>query len=443
MNYTLIENTVLLFWDNTENFDDPLTQQKIGPGLFKDVIRVDSLDRLKQVFKRYKDNEQKFLFLIHLFHKEDNKGYYLFKSSKIMKEFPRLHTYLISSAPKRKIYGTGSNELDVYSYDNFHEKIGSIFIPQTKREILGEDKSPQGNKVDSIDKQKNDYPFVDYAIITALYKDEFEEVEKLFDWNKNEDIKTKTKVYRIGSLKNNPSKKIVAATPTATGMVDSAIIATQILDFFRPKYLLMSGVCGGKQSANFGDIVLAKKIFTFQKGKVSEIRGKNGNNIELYDRRRNKIAYDHLYDEKGNNIKVRVEKFEIEHDSIIEIDPLVKDKIEPHINEIEVSINKYLEPFNKKITIHFDSMACSTMVINRHGFFEDNIKSVDRNTVAVEMESYGVARACKFANNGETKCIIFKSIMDKMKRKNDRAKKFAAHTSAQFLKHLIYNNLLD
>src|SRR5690606_17219509 len=95
------------------------------------------------------------------------------------------------------------------------------------------------------------------------------------------------------------------------------------------------------------------------------------------------------------------------------------------------------------INIHFEPMACSTMVINKDGFFEDHIKYVDRQTVAVEMESYGVARACQFGNEGKTNWIIFKSVMDNMTQKDDRAKRFAANTSALFLKHLIYDGVLQ
>jgi nucleoside phosphorylase len=81
------------------------------------------------------------------------------------------------------------------------------------------------------------------------------------------------------------------------------------------------------------------------------------------------------------------------------------------------------------------------MVINKKGYFEDVIKKIDRNVAAVEMESYGVARACSIANKGRTIPIIFKSVMDHTFKKDDtqgtiNVKKFAAYTSAQFMKHL-------
>ena len=56
---------------------------------------------------------------------------------------------------------------------------------------------------------------------------------------------------------------------------------------------------------------------------------------------------------------------------------------------------------------------------------------------------YGVARACQFANHGRTIPIIFKSVTDNMSEKDDTAKRFAAHTSAQFLKYLFVEKVLD
>jgi nucleoside phosphorylase len=82
------------------------------------------------------------------------------------------------------------------------------------------------------------------------------------------------------------------------------------------------------------------------------------------------------------------------------------------------------------------------MVINKEGYFENRIKTINRKTAAVEMESYGVARACDFANDGQTIPIIFKSVMDNTHKKEDKAKRFAAYTSAQLLKQLFDKGII-
>jgi nucleoside phosphorylase len=127
----------------------------------------------------------------------------------------------------------------------------------------------------------------------------------------------------------------------------------------------------------------------------------------------------------------------------------VIDKIKDKQSEIESQINQHIksQSFETEVTIKIAPMACSTMVINKEGFFEDTIKSINRDTAAVEMESYGVARACEFANEGNTTPIIFKAVMDFTKDKKDtieretsaipvNVKMFAATTSAQFMRCL-------
>lgn len=55
-------------------------------------------------------------------------------------------------------------------------------------------------------------------------------------------------------------------------MVDASILATEMLLLFRPKVLIMAGVLGGKPGdVNIGDVVIATKVFTIDKGKVSEL----------------------------------------------------------------------------------------------------------------------------------------------------------------------------
>ena len=148
---------------------------------------------------------------------------------------------------------------------------------------------------------------------------------------------------------------------------------------------------------------------------------------------------------------IKTESFKREDDTVITIDHF-KDKFDNHKKAIIDGINKKIKddfPIDLKydIKLHYAPMACSSMIINKKGFFEDKLKIIDRNTIAVEMESYGVARACRYANEGKTKPIIFKSVMDFTYNKTDSSsgihwKKFAAYTSAQFMGLLFKNKII-
>ena len=148
--YEILGKTILLFWDEKDNFDNPLTKRKIGIDLFQDVKLIESLEVFKKTINDA-DDEQDFLFLVHLHHGESNKGYDTFKNSSITRYFPGLRFHLISSAPKREIYEQdGNSTLDVYSYDNYHDKIANIFSPQTKQQIITNSSLVVNNKLTTI-----------------------------------------------------------------------------------------------------------------------------------------------------------------------------------------------------------------------------------------------------------------------------------------------------
>ncbi|KKX48148.1 hypothetical protein [Sphingobacterium sp. IITKGP-BTPF85] len=436
--FQILEETILLFWDNAINFNDPTTQQKIGIQLYKDVILIDSLDKMNSVMSGDYAEDQKFLFFIHLDHSTENKGWDSFKVSKILQYYPDLSYFLVSSTPKSKIYSTGNESLDVFTYDSIHIDVDKRFQRQTINMIKG----IQCNIIKQSIK-KEEFPVVDYAILVALWDDEYEEVLKAFDHI--EKIKTGTKSYDILAVKGQPGKRIVATSCTSTGMVDASIFATQMLELFKPKIIFMTGVCGGIPDLPFGSIIVADKIFTFQKGKISDLRTKEKEEVQLYDTLKNPVDLDHLYDQNNDQVRLSLEKFTIEHDDMPTLDPEILDDIRSNKKKILEKINNVLEDFpisHSKIKIEINALACSTMVIDKEGYFEENIKAINRKVVGVEMESYAVARACKFANSGKTKWLVIKSVMDNTTIKEDKYKKLAAFTSAQFLKYLLEDNVM-
>ncbi len=227
-----------------------------------------------------------------------------------------------------------------------------------------------------------------------------------------------------------------------TGMVEASIIATEMIHLFSPKYIFMPGVCGGADDTKFGSVIVAEKVFIFQKGKVSDLKEETGNGdqiIKLYYNNE-EIDKNKVTDHAGNKINLIIEKFESESE-IIDIDTELVTLIKPELKNIENKIN---EPYaeHEKIKVQLEPMACSMLVINKEDYFDETILPIDRKTKAVEMESYGIARASKIANGGKTKSLIFKSVMDKTKLKDDNYKEKAAYTSAQFLKHLLESNVL-
>jgi nucleoside phosphorylase len=234
----------------------------------------------------------------------------------------------------------------------------------------------------------------DYAIISALYREELKFIEPYINYA-GEIENDEKKLIRYGSLKTNPEIRIIYASLLNTGMIDAAIFTTDIITRYKPKVLLMPGVCGGRDDndLNLLDIIIASKVYTFQKGKLKE------------------------------------SGFEGEWEGIDLNDKLIQ-KIQTQ-EEIIVADMRY------QGKVHYEPMACSTAVIDKAGIFDEIAISKDRKTLGLEMEGYGVARACQIANNGQTKALIIKSVMDKTAGKNDHVKLEAAQNSANFVMTLI------
>ena len=213
-------------------------------------------------------------------------------------------------------------------------------------------------------------------------------------------------LIEYGYLNSNPEIIIAYASQQSTGMVDAAILATELINIFKPKFLIMAGVLGGKpKDVKIGDVVVATKTFTINKGKISDLGFKK----EI---------------ESTTNDNAYITKFKREK------------------KEIATYIEKQDSTRNRSIEIHFGPIGCVNQVIDLEGYFIENISSVDRKAVALEMESYGVSRACFLVNNGETKPIIIKSAMDNTVDKLDDAKTLAAFNSAMFVKYILENKLI-
>jgi len=434
-------------------FDTPNNYEKskkfignVGVNL-KSMHRVDGVDDFRKILGELNSDDLVFM-AVHVFSTDNVNGIKLFTTSGLTSEFPNLGFIYISEGNSDEIQhlmvDSGIPSARIYkNHQILSELRDDRMKVLTKAQLLEEAAVGTGT------------PQFDYAVITALYQDEFEEVEKVFDFPEDETIATGNKDYRVGYLKTNRNKKIIAAFQNSTGMVEAGIIAMHMLEKFRPKYLIMSGVCGGTMDSNIGDIIIAKQIFTFQKGKVSDLTVKDGRGkpipLELYSREQQPVDYDKLYDQNGDQVNISIEKFERERDSTVDLDTKVEDRLNMGLKRAMIRVNNAIKERafhnSNDVTAKIEPMACSTMVINRQGYFEDTIRSVERKTAAVEMESFGVARACKFGNDGLTKPIIFKSVMDFTQKKTDVVdgfdrKKFAAATSAQFLAALFEENLI-
>jgi len=264
---------------------------------------------------------------------------------------------------------------------------------------------------------------IDIVIITALYFDEMEKIKEVFSLT-NEQHKISIGQFSGYKFSSN-NKKIIAVSQAEMGMVDAAILTTKIINDYNPKYVIMPGVCGGKSNTSLGDIVVSKKIELLFTGKLTD-RGIEKDNIQ-----------EPVDTQSIENIKseIRTNESGIFKGIIPDIEQLLR--------TTELYTEKFKEFANQNLNFHIEPTACSPLVIDKKGYFEEFITDIDRKTVAVEMEGYGLARAVKLSNTN-TKAILVKGVMDNADgSKSDKGKEFAALVSALFVKKLIEKNLLE
>jgi nucleoside phosphorylase len=403
-------NIVLYVFDTLENFNKSKSFLGTEGSAFKKMIQILDANHFEREFALLGDDEYAFM-VVHAFYTNSISGLKSFAASRLEKKYANLGFMYISEGDGKEInkqlIDADLEPTTVYKY----HQVQSILEEEKlkvykKKEIL--QLAASDRQIESPNAIKPLYntivPQCDYVIITALEDDEMEKVLPMI--TKTGTVSNKMHLIEFGHLKDKPSKTIAYASQLATGMVDASILATEMLLLFRPKVLIMAGVLGGKPGdVNIGDVVIATKVFTIDKGKVSELGFKRDLESTNTD---------------GSYITA------------------IKRKKADIIEFIRAGDGTR----KQTVDIHFGSIGCVRQVIDLKDYFEEEISSVDRKAIALEMESYGISRACELVNNGATTTLIIKSAMDNTVDKVDDAKTYAAWTSAKVVQFIFEYDII-
>lgn len=248
----------------------------------------------------------------------------------------------------------------------------------------------------------------DLAIITALREPELQSVLNLEgNWQDFKLPNDSTEYYK-GVFQTPQQKiKVVACSAPQMGMVASSVLATKVIHYFRPKFVVMCGIAAGiKGSGNIGDILVTDISFDSGSGKVKT-------------------------DAKGEA------KFEPDYRSLdIETD-LKEDLLACK------SKREFLDEIKKKwsadtpeteLNLRIGPLASGAGVIENNHIIEE-IRGHNRKLIGIDMETYGVFYAVKHCSKPRPQYVIsLKSISDFADpSKNDKFQKYASYTSASFM----------
>ena len=260
---------------------------------------------------------------------------------------------------------------------------------------------------------KYDY---DVAIIAALNKPELDQVLKLpANWEKI-NVNNDASLYFSGHFEREGKRlKVVCASAPQMGMVASATLAMKMINTFKPKYIIMTGIAAGYKDdqMDFGDILIADQSYD----------GTNGKIITLED---------------GNN------GFS-PNPTPIPLDADIKEKIRSYEND-HALFAKIKHGFNgnkptSELKIKVGPLVSVPYVVQNEDKFL-SFKDNQRKLIGLEMESYGIFYSACNTINPKPIPIVIKSICDfGDSKKGDNYQIYAAYTSACFMYEFALNEL--
>lgn len=256
--------------------------------------------------------------------------------------------------------------------------------------------------------EKENYTYkYDLAILCALEDPELSAVKKLtknltrhFEVSTN--IPFYSGVFDFGEKKLN----VLITSMNRMGMVATAVLSTQIIELFRPKFLCMTGIAAGIEGeVKLGDILVINPSWDSGSGKVK--KDNEGNKLFEIDPKQETINIDIL----GN------------------IHELSNDKI--FLNKLREEWDT--QDIDNVLKVHIGPVASGAAVIANQDI-TDQIKLQSRKIIGIEMEAYGLIYAAKNATNPKPEPLVIKSVCDfANENKHDGFQKYASYTSANFL----------
>lgn len=253
-------------------------------------------------------------------------------------------------------------------------------------------------------------PRFDIAILTALGDPELTAVLNLpYSW-KNMRFGDDPTGYHIGEItRDSGNLTVVAASARRKGMPSSAALASKMVAKFRPKYVVMLGICAGvKGKTNYGDVIVADPSWDWGSGKHAELD--DGTRVFMA------APYPHPLDTHISQLAM-----ELGSDG-------------GEARQIQASWAGDLP--EGKLTIRVGPMASGAAVLATTNAVQP-IMAQNREVLGVEMEAYAVMASADFACRPSPIPIAIKSVCDYADaEKNDLWQSYAAYTSAAFFNRL-------
>lgn len=207
---------------------------------------------------------------------------------------------------------------------------------------------------------------------------------------------------------------IVAAAAPRMGMIATALLSAKLITRFRPRLIVMVGICAGvREKVNLGDVIFADTSWDWQSGK------------RVRDKENAEFAMDPHHLPAHEFLRSRAKQLQVDRASFAQIRA------------------DWPNPPAHDLRLHVGPVASGSAVL-ADGQTLTQIREQQRTLLGVEMEGYGLFAAAATADHPAPLAMVIKAVCDFADPdKNDEMQAYAAYTSANSLRLFLERYLPD
>lgn len=332
---------------------------------------------------------------------------------------PRGGISLLDEVAEKEEYRKPRYIIGVTGYENLHRQLGERFADRLWTLLYAD---PSGDAwlrrisllIDylrqSLAKNVEDAYLSDVVVVTALVDPELKAVLRLpWNWSNPTILDPATYVYEGQTTCSGVRVSVVAAASDRAGMVPTSILATKLIERYRPKIVAILGICAGVRGrCEIGDVIAATTAWDWQSGK-------------------------YVTDEMGGKFLIEPHQISVPAHAIarfvqIQNDPAAMSKI---------SSDWLADKPRNSARLHIGPLVSGSSVLADDERMKEILEQ-HRKIVGVEMEAYGLLAAAILGPYPHPTALAIKAVSDFGDTvKDDRYRSFAAHNSANLFKHYI------
>jgi nucleoside phosphorylase len=323
---------------------------------------------------------------------------------------------LLTEIEERSIYNSPREVIGLTAYTSikadhqnfFDKRLWSVMVYEESSEKWGEQLRQKLNQIKSSLSKKNVARHYDaeICVIAALSTPELKALLNIKSWNWSDyEVPDDPTNYYQGVLKNG--KDIYAAASPRMGLPAAAVLASKMINKFRPKYLVMIGIAAGIESkVKKGDIIVADPGWDYGSGKITI----DSEGASVFEPSPHQLNLDPI-------IKKQFEKIEKDHIALSSI------YNEWPAQKPDTQLKVHIGPFASGASV----IADPSVTIK--------LKDQHRKILGFDMESYGVMTSGHDSDEPKPKVIVIKSVCDYGDiHKDDEFQAYASYTSVALLK---------